>query len=80
MPVERNLDDELALPRELLGQDASRALVGVPVGVVEHHDGALQQAGQSAVGQPVHRLAGRGGAVSGTAVIVPLLLLLLLLL
>ena len=63
MRVERNLDHHLALAGELLRQDRPSPLVGVAVGVVEDDDGAPQQTRQPAVGQPVHRLPGRRGAV-----------------
>ena len=63
MRVERNLDHDLTAAGELLHQDRPGALVGMTVGVVEHHHGAMQQTGVAAVGQPLHRLACRRGAV-----------------
>ena len=53
VPVERHLDDRLALPAELLGEQGPRPLIGVPVRVVDHDDGALQQFGHPTIGQPV---------------------------
>ena len=50
-------------PDALKVNDASVICGGVNVGVVEDDDGALQQPGEPAVGQPIHRLAGRGRTV-----------------
>jgi hypothetical protein len=36
--IEGHLDDDLALVGELLRQNGAGPFVGVPVGVVEHHD------------------------------------------
>jgi hypothetical protein len=56
--IEGHLDDDLALAGELLRQNGAGPFVGMPVGVVEHHDSSVQQIEHSEGGQPFHGLRG----------------------